>query len=283
MCAAVYNTDEPRQMRSSFNNFSTNLTERLRQAQENVKHHERRKPLVHNNTLSRSSDTNKIPKRKPTFNPPTSGVQTTSDPNQDRNSKNQPIPVYAKVKTMKNSLEELMRFMLRPTNSVSHLRRYLANKFKVHLRQVDLLFRNRVLLDHQLMKAIGLGSTGYLTVNIAGDPVEEDDTLTVLQDAQSFVSLQLRSISPKAITHFRLEEKYNEKVSLYDLKLPATFTAESLKMYLSDRLKFPTKCMKLTLKRSGQELEDKAQLRDELTENAVITLTRREPTSNKRG
>lgn len=190
-----------------------------------------------------------------------------------RAAENTPMPVYAKVKTFKNQLEELMRFMLRPTNSISHLRRYLAKKFKVHLAQVDLFYQNRVLYDHQLIKNVGLGSYGYLTVSITGEPEECMDTLTVLQDAQSFVSLQLRSISNKCMLKFRLEDIYKNKRNLYDLKLPSTFTAESLKMYLSERLKRSTKSMVLTQKKNGEELDEKVQLRDVLTDNDVITLT----------
>lgn len=186
---------------------------------------------------------------------------------------NKPMPVYAKVKTCKNQLEELMRFMLRPTNTISHLRRYLAKKFKVHLAQVNLEYQNRILYDHQLMQDLGLGSYGYLTVNITGEPEECNDALTVLQDAQSFVSLQLRSISSKCMLKFRLEDIHRNKRSLYDLKLPSTFTAESLKMYLSDRLKRTTKTMKLTQKKNGEELDEKIQLRDVLSDNDVITLT----------
>jgi len=184
------------------------------------------------------------------------------------------IPVYAKVKTFKNQLEELMRFMLSTTNKVSHLRKYLARKFKVHLAQVDLLFQNRVLMDHQTIAGIGLGSTGYLTINITGEPEKEEDTLTVLGDAQSFVSLQLRSMDPKAMATFRLEEAPLNKgrINMYELKLPATFTAESLKMYLSEKLNRKTKTMKLIHKKNKRELEDKAQLRDELEENQVIRL-----------
>lgn len=187
------------------------------------------------------------------------------------------IPVYAKVKTFKNQLEELMRFMQPSTNTVSRLRRYLARKFKVHLAQVDLLFQNRVLMDHQTMAGIGFGSTGYLTINITGEPAKEDDTLTVLEDAQSFVSLQLRSMDPKAMATFRLEEAPLNKgrINMYELKLPATFTAESLKMYLSEKLNRKTNTMKLIHKRNKRELEDKAQLRDELEENQVIRLLHR--------
>lgn len=193
------------------------------------------------------------------------------------------IPVYAKVKTFKNQLEELMRFMLSSTNKVSHLRKYLARKFQVHLAQVDLLFQNRVLMDHQTMAGIGLGSTGYLTINITGEPAKEQDTLTVLGDAQSFVSLQLRSMDPKAMATFRLEEAPLNKgqINMYELKLPATFTAESLKMYLSEKLNRKTNTMKLIHKKNKRELNDKAQLRDELEENQVIRLLHKGQDSTK--
>lgn len=255
-------------MKPGFSNFDCDLSQKLELASKlkHAKSLERLKSFVNTNKNETPTNTSRnLYGDAPTF----AGVK------QSRAKSNKTFPVYAKVKTMKNHLEELMRFMLRPSNSVRHLRRYLAKKFKVHLSQVDLLCRNRVLLDHQIMSVIGLGTTGYITVNITGDSVPEDDTLTVLQDAQSFVSLQLRSISPKAMASFRLEDVWDRKFSLWDLKLPATFTAESLKMYLSDRLKRPTKQMKLTLKRTGKELTKDAQLRDELQEKDVIQLTRK--------
>lgn len=262
-------------MKPGFSNFACDLSQRLELASKHAKSLERLKSNFVNTNKSTFNwnMTNEAPTN--TSRNLYGDSPTFAGGKQSRAKSNKTFPVYAKVKTMKNHLEELMRFMLRPSNSVRHLRRYLAKKFKVHLEQVDLLYRNRVLLDHQIMSVIGLGTTGYLTVNITGDSVPEDDTLTVLQDAQSFVSLQLRSISPKAMASFRLEDVWDCKFSLWDLKLPATFTAESLKMYLSDRLKRPTKQMKLTLKRTGKELTKHAQLRDELQEKDVIQLTRK--------
>jgi len=200
--------------------------------------------------------------------------KSTANFKQKQTIKAKTMPVYAKVKTFKNQIEELMRFMLSSTNKISHLRRYLARKFKVHLRQVDLLFRNRVLMDHQNIGCLGLGSVGYLTVNITGQPAKEDDTLTVLEDAQSFMSLQLRSMHPKAMVTFRLEEvpRNEGRINIYELKLPATFTAESLKMYLSEKLNRKTNTMKLIHKKTKVEVEDKAQLRDEVEEKEIIRL-----------
>jgi len=205
--------------------------------------------------------------------PPASSL-STSLPN------NTPYPIYAKIS--RDGVEQFHKLQIKYTSRVRHVRRYLAKKYRVHLRQIELITQGgRVLLDNQLCSSVGIIPNSYIHVTITGDSEDDDDKLTVLKDAQSFISMKLRKVTDKTQITLKINDTNSSGVTTeFNLRTPIHFTGETLRQYLATHLNREFASLFLR-QRDGAYIAAKKQLGDYLSDGSVIELTTEPPSEEE--
>jgi len=143
------------------------------------------------------------------------------------------FPVYVKVVRDRN--EDLMKFKLKPTTRVGHIRKYLARKYKIHAHQIDLTCRQNIMLDNQNLTHCGIHAHMIIECKIFPD---DDSEKASFSDTASFVSLGLQAMQTQNVLKFQLKHLHKDgKMYIYDLQLPKEVNGETLRSCVCKQLK----------------------------------------------
>lgn len=135
---------------------------------------------------------------------------------------------------------EYIRLAVQSSNTVGKLRRYLSRKYNCRRCQITVMVGVRsqfkILFDHQTFAQAGINTKSFLHVCI-NTLSEEEDNFSVLNDAASFVSMQLRQVDEVNLLKFQLQHfKEDDDVVLYDMQVPEDITGESLCVLVANKL-----------------------------------------------